>query len=215
MPPLNAFASSAAVLLVITVLLWFTIGTQRNIRKGNQLLRWLQDGLPVLADRTALRWLGSSAVQLTIERPKPPFKEAEIVIMLEPRDLPWFWAFGRARGRRDMLILRGRLRRGPTYDMEAYAPHGWTARDAQRRVDPSWDTQRWGSSIQVAHSRGADIDTARTSWSALEQASGGLWRLSVRRDPPHLHVHALPPDTATVSSEVLVRAFRNLALTVG
>jgi hypothetical protein len=215
MPPLNAFAGSAAVLLVIVVLLWFTIGTQRNIRKGNQLLRWLQDGLPALADRTALRWLGSSAVQLTIERPKPPFKEAEIVIMLEPRDVPWFWAFGRTRGRRDMLILRGRLRRGPRYDLEAYAPDGWTARDAQRRMDPSWDTQVWDSSIHVGHSRGADIDTAHTSWSALEQASGGLWRLSVRQDPPHLQVHALLPDTETMSSDVLVRAFRDLALTVG
>jgi hypothetical protein len=214
MPPLDAFAGSAAVVLVLVVLLWFAIGTQHNIRKGNQLLRWLQDGLPALADRTALRWLGSSAVQLTIERPKPPFSQAEIVIMLEPRDLPWFWAFGRARGRRDMLILRGRLRRGPTYDVEAYASEGWTARDAQRRVDPSWETQRWNGTVDVAHSRNADIDKARASWSALEQASGGLWRLSVRRDPPHLQVHVLPPDTASVSSEVLVRAFRDLALTV-
>ena len=215
MPGLDAFAGSAAVLLVIIVLLWFAIGTQRNIRKGNQLLRWLQDGLPLLADRTALRWLGSSAVQLTIDRAKPPFKEAEIVIMLEPRDVPWLWAFGRARGRRDLLILRGRLRHGPGYDLEAFSPTGWTAGDARRRMEPSWREDGWDPAVHVAHSSNADIETTRTVWAALQDASGGLWRLSIRRDPPHLQVHALPPDTATVSSEVLVRAFREVALKVG
>jgi hypothetical protein len=215
MPGLGPFAGSVAVLLVIVVLLWFAIGTQLNIRKGNQLLRWLQDGLPLLARHTTLQWLGSSAVRLRVDRPKPPFGEAEIVIMLEPRDVPWFWALGRVRARRDFLILRGHLRHRPGYELEAFAPTGWTARDARRRVDQSWREEDWDPAVHVARSPDVDIDRTRKHWAALEEASGGLWRLSIRRDPPHLQVHALPPDTAVVSSEMLVRAFRELASDVG
>ena len=39
-------------------MLWFALGTQRNISKGNELLRWLQTGLPMLGRKATMRWLG-------------------------------------------------------------------------------------------------------------------------------------------------------------
>ncbi|MGH2667639.1 MAG: hypothetical protein ACRDH5_00695, partial [bacterium] len=61
---LPAASTALAVVLLLVVMLWFTWGTQHNISRGNQLLRWLQDGLPLLGRRTTLRWLGSSAAEL-------------------------------------------------------------------------------------------------------------------------------------------------------
>src|SRR5436190_18561166 len=64
MPPLEALGPSIGIGLVLLVMLWFALGTQRNIRKGNAVLAWLQGGLPILGRRTTVRWLGSSAVEL-------------------------------------------------------------------------------------------------------------------------------------------------------
>jgi hypothetical protein len=89
---LPALGTAVAILLVLAVMLWFTWGTQRNISRGNALIRWLQPGLPVLGRRATIKWLGSSAVELGIVEPAPPFAEASVVVVLEPRDVPWLWA---------------------------------------------------------------------------------------------------------------------------
>src|SRR3990172_1110431 len=97
-------------LLVIAVTLvmgWFAGGVIFNIRRGNAVLKWMQAGLPALGEKTTLRWLGTSAVELGIAKAKPPFRRFELVVILEPRDVPWLWIWSMARGRRDLLILRG------------------------------------------------------------------------------------------------------------
>src|SRR5206468_1204685 len=73
MPPLEAFGPTLAIGLILFVMLWFALGTQRNIRRGNALLEWLQGGLPIIGPRTTLRWLGSSAVELHVADAVAPF----------------------------------------------------------------------------------------------------------------------------------------------
>jgi len=206
-------ASSLLVLAVVVVLLWFALGTGRNIRKGNELLRWLQGGLPLLGRRTTLRWLGSSAVRLEIVDPVAPFREAEVVVVLEPRDVGVLWAWARAHRRRDFLIVRARLERAPRFELEVADLHGWTGRDAMRDMDPeAWSFADWTDPpIRVAHGPGADPAATRRMWDRLAGASGGIWRLSIRRAPPHLEVHVLPPDTGAVTAEGLFRTVAELA----
>ena len=81
MPPLEALGPSIAIGLILFVMLWFALGTQRNVSKGNKLLRWLQHGLPIVGRRTTMRWLGSSAIQLEIVEPHAPFREATVVVI--------------------------------------------------------------------------------------------------------------------------------------
>src|SRR5688500_10585716 len=119
----------ALLLLLIGVMLLFALGTRRNIRRGNALLTWLQDGLPLLGRKTTFRWLGSTAAVLKIARAEEPFREAEVVVVLEPRDVGLLWAWGRRRGRRDFVILRGWLRRPPIFELEAGDLTGWTGGD--------------------------------------------------------------------------------------
>jgi hypothetical protein len=209
-------ASSLLLLALVAVLLWFALGTGRNVRRGNELLRWLQGGLPLLGRRATLRWLGSSAVRLEIVESVPPFRQAEVVVVLEPRDVGLLWAWARARRRRDFLIVRARLERPPRFELEAADLRGWTGRDALRDVDPeAWSVADWGDrSIRAAHGPGADPVATRRLWDRLAQASGGIWRLSIRRAPPHLEVHVLPPDTAAVTADRLLGTVAEVARAV-
>lgn len=216
MPDPSALLPSLAILLLIGVMLWFALGTQRNIRRGNDLLRWAQGGLPVLGKRATLRWLGSSAVEVNLVEPVAPFREAQFLAVLEPRDVGWLWAMARSRGRRDFLIFRGTLRRSPGFDLEAGDRRGWTGRDGLERLDERveegpWIDTDWGTEVQVRHSPDADAPAMRLAWQRLEPQSGGLWRLSVQRVVPHLEVHLVPPDTRSVPAERLFRTVRELA----
>ena len=85
----------------VAVVAWFAAGTIWNVRTGRALMRWMQDGLPMLGERTTVRWLGSTAIEMTIPHGKAPFTDVTLVVFLEPRDLPWMWAIGRAQRRRD------------------------------------------------------------------------------------------------------------------
>jgi hypothetical protein len=213
---LGAIGGSLLVILIVVVMLWFALGTQRNIKKGNDLLTWLQEGLPQLGKKTKLRWLGSSAVQLDIVEPKDPFREAQVVVVLEPRDIGLLWAWARAHNRRDFVILRATLRRPPNYEVEAGNPGGWTGGDRLRKLDPvTWEHDAWVErNVGLAHTPGFETDGVRKVWEDLEEASGGVWRLSVRRDQPHLEVHVRPPDTRAVGADGLFATFRNLAAAV-
>lgn len=207
--------AAVATVVVIAVLLWFAVGTQRNISRGNELLRWLQGGLPQLGRRTTLRWFGSSAVRLDIVEPDPPFAAVQVSVVLEPRDLGWLWAWGRRRGRRDFLVLRGTLPGPPRFELEA-GGRGWTGRDALDRLDPAhWSRAEWrdgGGPIEVAHSAGADVEPVRRGWDALAAETRAVWRLSIRNVPPQVEAHVEPPDPGSGDTDAaaLIGAFRDL-----
>jgi hypothetical protein len=214
-PDLSPFATSLAIALLVLVMLWFALGTQRNIARGNALLRWMQVGLPLIGKRTNLRWLGSSAVILGINDPDPPFRDAEVLVVLEPRDLPWLWLLSRGRGRRDFIIVRGSLRRAPRFDLEAGDSRGWTGADHLGRLsEGDWQELDWGGAdVRAAHSGGdqAAVQGLKPFWDRVESASGGIWRLSVQRVVPHVEIHVLPPDTSGVTADKLFRPIVELA----
>jgi hypothetical protein len=209
--------AALGTLLVVGFLLWFAVGTQRNISRGNELLVWLQHGLPLVGARTTMRWFGSSAVQLDIVEAREPFIKVQVNVVLEPRDVGWLWAWGRQRGRRDFLILRGTLPDPPRFDIEAGGRRGWTGNERLERLDPhAWEQDRWEDgigSVEVAHSSGVspgDVAATRRVWERLARETGGVWRLSVRNLPPHLEVHVEPPDRDEVAARSLISAFQDL-----
>jgi hypothetical protein len=212
MPPLEAFGPSIAIALVLVVMLWFALGTQRNIRKGNDLLRWLQGGLPLLGRRTTLRWLGSSAIELGIVDPAAPFREATVVVVLEPRDVGVLWAFARSRGRRDFVIVRANLVRPPRFSMEIQDPRGWTS--GSEPVDAGSRVRDWPGGCVAHVGPGADEAAVASTWQRLTNASGGLWRLAVQPVVPHLEIHLRPPAPGTVTADRVLDPIRELAETL-
>ena len=81
--------TQAILIVVVAVVMgWFAFGVVWNIRRGNAVLKWMQDGLPRLGEKTTLRWMGSSAVELVIAKARQPFRRVELIVVLEPRDVP-------------------------------------------------------------------------------------------------------------------------------
>ena len=186
--------------LVALVMVWFAAGSIWNVRKGKSTMRWMQGGLHHLCERTTVRWLGTTAVELVLSKPKPPFEEATLVIFLEPRDVPWLWGFSRTRGRRDALILRAKLRRAPHADLESLDRSSFAGRDALCRMA----SERW--SVREGAAAGAlpvfyKVEGALPLADALLELARGagmtVRRLSARRVEPHLQLHVdLPRESA-------------------
>jgi hypothetical protein len=180
-------------ILAVAVVAWFAAGTIWNIRAGRELLRWMHGGLPLLGERTTVRWLGSTAVELVINQGKAQFAKATVVIFLEPRDLPW-WPLSHLRGRRDTLIIRGVLRRAPSFELEALDPASWSARDALPRVPRDWLQAAVPGSVVVHHAGAAALGHAYALLEIAQRAGMKLWRLSVRRTEPNFQLHVALPD---------------------
>ena len=180
----------------VAIVAWFAAGTIWNVRKGRLLMHWMQGGLPALGERTTVRWLGSSAVEMVIRDGKAPFASVTLVIFLEPRDMPWMWALGRSRGRRDTLIIRGVLRRAPKIEFEALDPVSWSGRDALGRVPPDWPVRQpvAPSGVAVHHGSIAALEQADALLALAQRAGLVVKRLSVRRAEPHFQLHVTLPE---------------------
>ena len=184
----------AAVALVA----WFAAGTSWNVRRGRLLMQWMQGGLPVLGQRTTMRWLGSSAIEMVIRDGKAPFASATLVVFLEPRDVPWMWALSRGRGRRDTLIIRGVLRRVPEVEFEALDAASWSGREVLMRVPAEWSIREAAAPGDLVVHYSSASALARADALLVEARRAGLVvrRLSIRRAEPHFQVHVSLPDQA-------------------
>jgi hypothetical protein len=183
-------------IVAVVLVAWFAAGTIWNIRRGRMLMRWMQDGLPALGQRTTVRWLGSTAVEMVIRDGKAPFAGVTMVIFLEPRDMPWMWALGRSLGRRDTLIVRGVLRRSPAVEFEALDPVSWSGRDALPRVPPDWRARQAAApgDLVVHHASAAALAHADVLLALAQRAGLAVGRLSVHRTEPNFQLHVPLPD---------------------
>jgi hypothetical protein len=178
----------------IAIVAWFAAGTIWNVSKGRALMRWMQGGLPALGQRTTVRWLGSTAVEMVIRDGENPFASATVIIFLEPRDTPWMWAIGRSRNRRDALIIRGMLRKAPAVEFEVLDPASWSGRDALPRVPPKWLVHQPSPGGIVIHYKNAAELTRADALLGLAQRAGAVRRLSLRRTEPNFQLHVSLPD---------------------
>lgn len=213
MPDSSSIVGAVAVALLVVIMLSFAFGTQRNIRKGNDRLGWLQPALPLLGSRTTLRWLGSSVVQLDLVEPREPFRDVTVMVVLEPRDIPLLWLFARAGGRRDVLIFRTSLRRAPRLELEAIAPAAWV-KSGDDEEAAGWPAISFPAGVRATAARSdpATVAAARRTWERLAAATDGIWRLSIRQTVPHLEIHVRPPTGPGASPEAVVGAIRDLAV---
>ena len=204
--------------LVAVVMGWFALGVVWNIRRGNAVLKWMQAGLPRLGEKTTLRWLGSSAVELVIAKARPPFRRVELVLVLEPRDVPWFWLLARLRGRRDILIVRGQLTAAPQFEYELSAPGSWSERETLRRGEMrGWEAEALGEARfrAPAPTRSLSRQIAPGALAAARKVRPTVWRLASRREYPQIELHVPLPDPRQDDAVQFFTALRALAEQMG
>ncbi|OGO48450.1 MAG: hypothetical protein A2W37_03220 [Chloroflexi bacterium RBG_16_63_12] len=202
------------IVLVAVVMGWFALGVVWNIRRGNAVLKWMQTGLPRLGEKTTLRWLGSSAVELSIAKARPPFRRVDLLLVLEPRDVPWFWLLTRLRGRRDMLIVRGQLTTAPQFEYDLLAPGSWSERETVGRGEArQWETEALGDARFRAPvpTRSLSRQIAPGALGAARKVQPIVWRLSSRRESPQLELHVPLPNPRQADATQFFNALRALA----
>jgi hypothetical protein len=199
------------VVVVIAIVGWFALGTHVNVRKGHRFLEWLQGGLPLVGEKTTLRWLGSSVVHLQIEKAREPFRRVEVLIVLEPRDVPPLWLLSRLRGRRDLLIVRTELRSVPSQQVEILDRQAWST----VAIDKEVRQQQW----QVVPSdnfpfRVYALPSLANTAQLMADAGGAglpLVRIGVRRTNNSLEMQWLLPSQPESSARAVFEAVQRVA----
>jgi len=180
---------SVAIFIIVVILVvgGFALGTQRNVRRGDDAMRWAQGGLPIIGEKTTLHWLGSSVLQLKIQNAKRPFREAEVLFVLEPRDIAPLWWLARARGRRDLFIFRSRMQKLPDFEFEALTPAAWSARGREAQLrSQKWQTLAAPSPL-VAYAP-EPVSAANRLLELARLNDCPLVRLSIQRRDPNFEV---------------------------
>ena len=202
------------IIIGVLVMGSFAGGVIWNIRRGNAVLRWMQSGLPLIGEKTTLRWLGSSVVELNIAKAKPPFRQFNLVLVLQPRDVPWLWLFSLMRNRRDMVILRGNLTSAPRLEYDVLAPNSWTGRSALAQAQGAqWGIQPMGE-LQFFAPKASLPVSSRGAVEILEAArrvDPTVWRFSVRREYPQIELHIPMPALTGADARQYFEAVRQLA----
>ncbi len=204
----------ALVVVSLIFLGWFALGTQYNVRKGDRVLRWLQKGLPLVGERTTMQWMGSSAVILRMTKAQEPFRTAETVVLFEPRDVVFLWAWARLRARRDTLIFRTQLRAAPPFELEVFDPQAWTARGVESRAQNRKLARLNLPATQPFVAYGSSATDPAVVKVLIDRAALGsvkMLRLSVRRDQPNLELHWFLPNMETCSARDLFLRVRQVA----
>jgi len=205
------------VVAVVIIMGWFAIGVIYNLRRGDALLKWIQNGLPNIGQRTTFRWLGTSVAELIIAHAKKPFRRLETLLVLKPRDIFWMTILAYFQGRSDIVIFRAQLATAPITDLDLLDPNTWSGRTALKDIGQrKWESKSY-KDMQLLAPKGL-LDMAATTLDRLaipmEKLSSRYARFSLRRDTPNLEVHVPFPRYRVVDAEKYFDALRELARAV-
>jgi hypothetical protein len=209
-------SSELAIFVVVVIIIvgWFALGTHLNVRKGHRFLEWLQSGLPLIGEKTTLRWLGSSVVHLQIEHAREPFRRVEVLVVLEPRDVPPLWLLSRLRGRRDLLIVRTELRFVPKVQVEILNRQAWSTRGIDKEVrQQQWQLVPFENPGFQVYALPPVANVAELVAEA-ERPGFSLVRVGVRRTNNNLEMQWRLPSRPTSAALSVFETAQRLALQV-
>ncbi|MFH1186400.1 MAG: hypothetical protein V1755_15430 [Chloroflexota bacterium] len=211
--------SQYIVIVAVAIFMgWFALGMIYNLRRGDAILKWMQDGLPLIGERTSFRWLGSSVAEMSIARAKRPFQRLDTLLVLKPRDVFWMTLIALVQGRDDVLIFRAYLSTPPLLDLELADPKTWSGRTALGQVAKrGWEaTDHRG--LRLMAPKGLLDLAARTVdqlGTPMARLSARTVRLSLRKTAPNLEVHIPFPNTRLTDAKAYFQSLSDLGRAVG
>lgn len=196
--------------LSAVLIAWYIVGYIVNRSRAEHIYRWLRAGLKPWGQLTAGERLGtwSAGGRLAVTKPVSPFRQVDVIFLLEPRENVLFWIFSMLRGKRDTLILRINLRKTRPAELEL-ARQG--DREFQQIVSQA---KKPFSSIPAPTgyklvSRSENNETAADVLAFIEKYSPAIQRVSLRKREPHLLIRAnLPQLTGQPAEEFFAAILR-------
>jgi hypothetical protein len=197
---------------------WFALGMIYNLRRGDAILKWMQDGLPLIGQRTTFRWLGTSVAEMGIAKAKRPFQRMDTLLVLTPRDVFWMTIIALVQRRSDVLIFRAILSTPPLLDLELADPNSWSGRDAiGKAVQRNWDATDYHG-LRLMAPKGL-LDLAVTTLDRLmapmQSLSPRYMRLSLRKAAPNMEVHLPFPNLHETDARAYFQSLSDLGRAVG
>lgn len=211
--------SQYIVIIAVAIFMgWFAFGMIYNLRRGDALLKWMQDGLPLIGQRTSFRWLGTSVAEMSIGRAKRPFQRLDTLLVLKPRDVFWMTILAFFQGRNDVLIFRSYLSTAPLLDLELADPKTWSGRTALRQVvNRGWEGTDYHG-LRLMAPKGL-LDLSRTTLDRLaapmQSLSPRYVRFSLRKTAPNLEIHVPFPDPHAADAKTYFQFLCDLGRAVG
>src|SRR5512134_631945 len=138
--------SSQTIVIILGAILmgWFAIGMIYNLRRGDAVLKWMQDGLPSIGQKTTFRWLGTSVAEMVIAHAKKPFRRLDTLLVFKPRDIFWMTIAAYFQGRDDIVIFRAQLSTAPLVDLELIDPKTWSGRGVLKQMsERKWESKTY------------------------------------------------------------------------
>lgn len=191
------------MILAIIFVGWFALGTQANIRKGDVFMRWLQNGLPLVGEKTTMRWMGSSVLEMKIAKAKPPMRTFDSLAIFEPRDVIFLWLLSYLQGRRDFIIIRAQLQAAPSFELEIFDPKGWTTKStAQELKKKNWTPISINTTRPLLAFANGKTSVAQPILDLASSSDFNWVRIAVHRDMPNIEVHVVMPRLQNLSITV-------------
>lgn len=211
--------SQAIVIAAVAVFMgWFAAGMIYNLRRGDKLLKWMQDGLPLIGQRTTFRWLGSSVAEMAIAKAKRPFHRMDVLLVLKPRDVFWMTITALVQKRDDILIFRAALATPPLLDLELADPKTWTGRDAlNKAAKRNWEAADYHG-LRLMTPKGLlnlAAETLDRLAAPMQSLSPRYIRLSLRKSAPNIEIHLPFPNPRATDAKAYFQALCDLGRAVG
>ncbi len=193
----------AVIVLTMLLAAGFVYGAIRNRRLLELYLHALRPIILRHARKASARRLGTSGYRVIATDVRPPFRQIDALIYVQPREILPYWLFNRLRGRGDRVYLQVSLRRSPRLALQAGRLGRQSADISSWQEIPSspWPVPLYATSD-------LDADT-RNRLEKLAALLPNLEHLSVRQTSPHVSL-IFPAQTLT-EPEKVATALRILA----
>ena len=211
--------SQLIVIVAVAIFMgWFAIGMIYNLRRGDKILKWMQDGLPLIGPRTTFRWLGTSVAEMGITKAKRPFQRLDILLVLKPRDVFWMTILAFFQKREDILIFRAALSTPPLLDLELADPNSWSGREAlTKAAKRGWEATDYHG-LRLMAPKGLLTLAAETLdrlTTPMQSFAPRYVRLSLHKAAPNLEAHLPFPNPRVTDATAYFQALSNLGRAIG
>ena len=211
--------SQTIVIIAVAVFMgWFAVGMIYNLRRGDRILKWMQDGLPLIGQRTTFRWLGTSVAEMGIAKAKRPFHRLDTLLVLKPRDVFWMTIIALFQGRDDVLIFRAALITPPLLDLELADPKSWSGREAlSKAAKRGWESTDYHG-LRLMAPKGLlnlAVKTLDQLSAPMQSLSPRYVRLSLRKTAPNLEVHLPFPEPRETDPKAYFQSLSDLGHSIG
>jgi hypothetical protein len=197
--------------LCVILALWFAGGYIYNWRKTNTLSQALKTALEQQGKLSAYRRLGVSGAQFILENAKAPFRQIELVFLLEPRENLPLWLLRRIQGRQDELLFKANLRTAPAQEFQIGLDGDQKFEQSILSEDKkSYELLPSSGRLKMAV-RGHADEAASARWQGfLDRFGKDLLRLSLQHKEPHLNVKARLSALRSATFEEFIMAVQKV-----